>query len=70
MEDGCSKRFDIGTLDIRAEGYGGMSSMSRPGRLGVNMATGPGLLPPIGAAPTSRGMSGNADAQMQGQWER
>jgi hypothetical protein len=29
MEDGCSKRFDLGTMDLRAEGNSGIGSGKR-----------------------------------------
>ncbi|KAJ4307077.1 hypothetical protein N0V88_000453 [Collariella sp. IMI 366227] len=46
MEDGCSKRFDIGTLDVRADAYdGGMHPGARP------MAPLGHILPPSGGLP-------------------
>jgi hypothetical protein len=46
MEDGCSKRFDIGTLDLRAEAYDSMHPVgARP------MAPMGHLLPPSGGLP-------------------
>jgi hypothetical protein len=44
MEDGCSKRFDIGTLDIRGETYDNMNHNSRP--IG-HLIPHPGTLPPM-----------------------
>ncbi|KAH6997035.1 hypothetical protein EDB80DRAFT_754712 [Ilyonectria destructans] len=32
MEDGCSKRFDIGTLNLQGEGFGTMGMVNRPER--------------------------------------
>lgn len=61
MDDGCSKRFDIGTMDLRAEGYDslmGPRSMTMPNMglppLAVSSIAGPGLLtnmpPPLRTA--------------------
>ncbi|KAK4115616.1 hypothetical protein N656DRAFT_388507 [Canariomyces notabilis] len=51
MEDGCSKRFDIGTLDLRAESYDSMHPGARPmGPLG-HMIPPPGGLPPMAIPP-------------------
>lgn len=33
MEDGCSKRFDIRTLDLRAGEHGNPNTANRPSRL-------------------------------------
>ncbi|KAK4097142.1 hypothetical protein N658DRAFT_489455 [Parathielavia hyrcaniae] len=57
MEDGCSKRFDIGTLDLRAEGgfdtgmHPGARSMAPP--MGHMIPPPPpgGLLPPMAIPP-------------------
>ncbi|KAI1381423.1 hypothetical protein F4677DRAFT_126036 [Hypoxylon crocopeplum] len=48
MEDGCSKRFDLGTLDLRAEGYDAYPAVTRtlgstPGHLVAPQAQ----LPPM-----------------------
>ncbi|KAI0181868.1 hypothetical protein GGR52DRAFT_526598 [Hypoxylon sp. FL1284] len=48
MEDGCSKRFDLGTLDLRAEGYEAYPTPTRtlgstPGHLAAPVAQ----LPPM-----------------------
>jgi hypothetical protein len=62
MEDGCSKRFDIGTMDIRAEsGYDNMHPSSRSmapmGHMG---------LPPIGIPPLcSSNMLGSMPPSMR-----
>ncbi|KAK0626135.1 hypothetical protein B0T14DRAFT_94327 [Immersiella caudata] len=50
MEDGCSKRFDLGTLDLRTEGYTMGSSSARPMD---HQAYGPpsGGLPPMAIPP-------------------
>ncbi|KAI5457232.1 hypothetical protein BGZ63DRAFT_365092 [Mariannaea sp. PMI_226] len=32
MEDGCSKRFDIGTLSLREDEFAGLGILNRPGR--------------------------------------
>lgn len=45
MEDGCSKRFDIGTLDLRAEAFDSMHPSAR------SMAPMGHLLPPSGGLP-------------------
>ncbi|CAM1509233.1 Fc.00g029720.m01.CDS01 [Cosmosporella sp. VM-42] len=48
MEDGCSKRFDIGTLDLRGESYGGVDNVSRSGQPDFNLIPQPTTtLPPI-----------------------
>lgn len=54
MEDGCSKRFDIGTLDLRAEAaYDSMHpaarSMAPP--MGHHLIPPPGGLPPMAIPP-------------------
>ncbi|KAK3343949.1 hypothetical protein B0T25DRAFT_312683 [Lasiosphaeria hispida] len=55
MEDGCSKRFDIGTLDLRADSYDSLnagSSRSMGGSMG-HLQVGPptGGLPPMAIPP-------------------
>lgn len=52
MEDGCSKRFDIGTLDLRAENFDSMhpSARSMAGPIG-HMIPPPGGLPPMAIPP-------------------
>ena len=51
MEDGCSKRFDIGTLDLRAESYDGLHPSARSmGPMG-HMIAPPGGLPPMAIPP-------------------
>ncbi|KAL2135598.1 hypothetical protein VTI74DRAFT_7745 [Chaetomium olivicolor] len=45
MEDGCSKRFDIGTLDLRAEAYDSMHPSAR------SIAPMGHILPPSGGLP-------------------
>ncbi|KAK1998865.1 hypothetical protein LX36DRAFT_16747 [Colletotrichum falcatum] len=49
MEDGCSKRFDVGTCDLRVDAYDGMGSVSRSigALMHYPMGTGSGPLPPI-----------------------
>ena len=48
MDDGCSKRFDIGTLDLRTENYDGLHAGSRPaGSPMAHMAPPTGSLPPL-----------------------
>ncbi|KAI1845428.1 hypothetical protein JX265_005289 [Neoarthrinium moseri] len=54
MEDGCSKRFDIGTLDLRSEGYD-TSAYSRPS---PNLLAPPTQLPPM-ASPRPRSSNPN-----------
>jgi hypothetical protein len=51
MEDGCSKRFDIGTLDLRADGYESLNPSARTlgGPIGHLMA--PASLPPMAIPP-------------------
>ncbi len=46
MDDGCSKRFDIGTLDLRTEGYDSLHTTARP--MGGPMGH---LVPPTSALP-------------------
>jgi hypothetical protein len=65
MEDGCSKRFDIGTLDLRSESY---DTMARPmaGPLG-HLVSPPaaGGLPPMSMAPLgSTSMMGQVPPMM------
>lgn len=52
MEDGCSKRFDIGTLDLRADGYDSLNPSARPmtGPMG-HLVPPPGSLPPMAIPP-------------------
>jgi len=52
MEDGCSKRFDIGTLDLRADGYNDMNPSARAmsGPMG-HLVPPPGGLPPMAIPP-------------------
>ncbi|KAH8892075.1 hypothetical protein GQ53DRAFT_647849 [Thozetella sp. PMI_491] len=75
MEDGCSKRFDIGTLDLRADSYDSRSMAAPMSHL---VTPPPGGLPPMVAIPPlgSSGMLGpmppsirSAD-QGQGPWGR
>ncbi|EFQ33460.1 uncharacterized protein GLRG_08739 [Colletotrichum graminicola M1.001] len=49
MEDGCSKRFDVGTCDLRVDAYDGMGSVSRSMGALMHHPMGPGSgpLPPI-----------------------
>ncbi|KAG7150040.1 Zinc finger protein PLAG1 like [Verticillium longisporum] len=52
MEDGCSRRFDLGTLDLRSEGYNSSSSSRRqlPGTSTATTEYGVpshGTLPPL-----------------------
>lgn len=77
MDDGCSKRFDIGTLDLRTEGsYDGLNAGTRPvgGSMGHLMPPVSGLpplaIPPVGTAGLlappplrSRDLMGNDAAQ-------
>lgn len=51
MEDGCSKRFDIGTMDLRPETY---DSFARPSSSGPTMSQHqhyPGLSSSVGGLP-------------------
>ncbi|KAK4209339.1 hypothetical protein QBC37DRAFT_54819 [Rhypophila decipiens] len=52
MEDGCSKRFDIASLDLRADGYDSMNPSARQmaGPLG-HLVPPPGGLPPMAIPP-------------------
>lgn len=72
MEDGCSKRFDIGTLDLRMDSYdarsnGGQMSLMVPSHGGLP----PMSMPPLGSnhllasTPPMRGTD-----QDQGHWGR
>jgi hypothetical protein len=60
MEDGCSKRFDIGTLDLRSENYDGMHGNARQvgsGSLSLLLGSQPGGLPSMSMPPLgSNGM--------------
>ncbi|KXH51410.1 hypothetical protein CSIM01_13820 [Colletotrichum simmondsii] len=50
MDDGCSKRFDVGTCDLRVEGLGGIAPVNRSmGGSTHPMGPGSGPLPPINA---------------------
>ena len=51
MEDGCSKRFDIGTLDLRADAYDGMHPGARAMAPMGHMIPPPGGLPPMAIPP-------------------
>ncbi|KAL2170043.1 hypothetical protein VTG60DRAFT_5383 [Thermothelomyces hinnuleus] len=52
MEDGCSKRFDIGTMDVRADSaYDSMHHGARPMGPLSHMMPPQGGLPPIGIPP-------------------
>ncbi|KND92559.1 Transcription factor Sp5 [Tolypocladium ophioglossoides CBS 100239] len=56
MEDGCSKRFDIGTLDLRSENHNhnGMDPADRVGRSGFDRAASTTrTLPPMTASHTN-----------------
>ena len=53
MEDGCSRRFDIGTLDIQAEGLSGGPSGSRATRAAVKHLSPDPALTAAGANPLS-----------------
>ncbi|KAJ9149802.1 hypothetical protein NKR23_g3957 [Pleurostoma richardsiae] len=80
MEDGCSKRFDIGTLDLRAGGYDNLDAGTRPLS---SLSLPQGSLPPLTAPPMSDNRllapggilrdrsSGHGCDQTRGQeWER
>ncbi|KAI1388408.1 uncharacterized protein F4822DRAFT_245614 [Hypoxylon trugodes] len=48
MEDGCSKRFDLGTLDLRAEGYNAYPAPTRTlGSTPGHLVAPPAQLPPM-----------------------
>ncbi len=53
MDDGCSKRFDIGTLDLRTETYDNLHATARSmgGHMGhlPTSALPPLAVPPLGA---------------------
>lgn len=53
MEDGCSKRFDIGTLDLRAEAFdSSMHPSARSmGPMAHHLIPPPGSLPPMAIPP-------------------
>jgi len=52
MEDGCSKRFDIGTLDIRGEAYDPMHPSARSmAPLGHMAGLPPMAIPPLCGPP-------------------
>ncbi|KAK5660835.1 hypothetical protein OQA88_12206 [Cercophora sp. LCS_1] len=67
MEDGCSKRFDIGTLDLRADGY---DAMGRPppmgGHFGGPPQPSPQGLPPMAIPPLGNsGLLGSMPPSMR-----
>ncbi|KZL65054.1 epithelial zinc-finger EZF protein [Colletotrichum tofieldiae] len=86
MEDGCSKRFDVGTCDLRVDGYEGMGSINRsmgapmhPMGSGsgplppitMSMGSGGGLLHPESSASRGRSiMSGTSDGPLGDSWQR
>ncbi|KAH7311769.1 hypothetical protein B0I35DRAFT_411917 [Stachybotrys elegans] len=48
MEDGCSRRFDLGTLDVRAESYGSPHSLHRqPASCASHISSTSSMLPPM-----------------------
>lgn len=47
MEDGCSKRFDLGTLDLRAEGYDSYPTPTRTLGSTGHLAAPVAQLPPM-----------------------
>lgn len=52
MEDGCSKRFDIGTVDLRAGGYDTMNTNPRALAAPIShMIPSSGALPPMSMPP-------------------
>ncbi|EEY17314.1 conserved hypothetical protein [Verticillium alfalfae VaMs.102] len=69
MEDGCSRRFDLGTLDLRSEGYNSSSSSRRqlPGtstgaaEFGVPSH---GTLPPLLVGPAGGGEATPAQSNL------
>jgi hypothetical protein len=67
MEDGCSKRFDIGTMDLRAEaGYDNMHPSARSMAPMSHMMAPSGGLPPIGIPPLcGPGMLGSMAPSMR-----
>jgi hypothetical protein len=67
MEDGCSKRFDIGTMDLRAEaGYDNMHPSARSMAPMSHMMAPSGGLPPIGIPPLcGPGMLGSMPPSMR-----
>ncbi|KAL0940818.1 epithelial zinc-finger EZF protein [Colletotrichum truncatum] len=86
MEDGCSKRFDVGTCDLRIDGYEGVGAINRsvggsahplvPAHgtlppITMPMDTSNGLLHPASSANRSRSvMSGTSDGGQSDSWPR
>ncbi len=74
MDDGCSKRFDIGTLDLRTEGYDTLNTNARapmshlgPPSNNLPPLTGPtmtnsGLLAPVPPPLRTRDGLGHSDS--------
>ncbi|KAF9870549.1 hypothetical protein CkaCkLH20_12039 [Colletotrichum karsti] len=84
MGDGCSKRFDVGTCDLRVDGYEGMGALNRNmggpmhpmghGTLPpitMPMGSGSGLLHPATSVSRSRSvMSGTSEGAQSDHWPR
>lgn len=86
MEDGCSKRFDVGTCDLRVDGYDTMGAINRSiGGPIHSMGQAQGTLPPIAMPMGSSGhllhpassasrsrsvMSGTSDGVQGDNWPR
>ncbi|KAK1761157.1 hypothetical protein QBC47DRAFT_23062 [Echria macrotheca] len=70
MEDGCSKRFDITTLDLRADSYDAPRSIGGGGPMGHHHMSGPPSssgLPPMAIPPlSSSGLLGSLPPSMRG----
>ncbi|WQF81481.1 Putative Zinc finger C2H2-type [Colletotrichum destructivum] len=86
MEDGCSKRFDVGTCDLRVDGYEGMGAASRSmgapihpmgsssgplPPIAMSMGSGSGLLHPESSTSRGRGVvPGASDGAHGDNWQR
>jgi len=56
MDDGCSKRFDIGTLDLRTESYDNLNASARSMAGPMSHLVHPtSALPPLAVPPLGAG---------------
>ncbi|KAK0635093.1 hypothetical protein B0T17DRAFT_502675 [Bombardia bombarda] len=65
MEDGCSKRFDIGTLDLQSNGYDLNTTRTMSGPMGHLVAP-TGGLPPMAIPPLGSNMLTTMPPSMRG----
>lgn len=75
MEDGCSKRFDLGTMDLRAEGNGlgsgkrqhpGKASSVTPSQTSTSRAAAPAAMTNLPAESSLGGAAGASEPN--GRW--